>query len=126
MLYFYIIIWLICFLLFSIQRSVLAIHRLSHIDYNLLCSFLFPNNYNTIVNITRIIKYSTLIYLFYEDWKFGLIVFSIGMILQWILPIPFFLFKEYFNKKHWGMYAFLPDEASEVGITISRIGKLFF
>lgn len=126
MLYFYIIIWSIWFLLFSIQRSVLTIHRLSLINYNLLCSFLLPNNYNTMVNTIRIIKFSTLIFLFYENWKFGLTVFSIGLVLQWILPIPFFLFKKYFNKKHWGMYTFSPNEASEVGITISRIGKIFF
>ncbi|MEC4117744.1 hypothetical protein VSP20_12300 [Myroides phaeus] len=78
------------------------------------------------VNTIRIIKFSTLIFLFYENWKFGLTVFSIGLVLQWILPIPFFLFKKNFNKKHWGMYTFSPNEASEVGITISRIGKIFF
>lgn len=95
----YVLIWIVGFLQFSMQRSLLTVSRLSKIDYSILYSSMMPKFYNLGVYVRRFFKYLLLIYIFYLDWKTGLIILLVGTVISWFIPVPFFLFRNYFLKK---------------------------
>lgn len=96
----FMILWIIGFYLFGMQRASLKISRHNNVKWRGIGEQLLPNWY-PLTWIVIIAKYSLLIaILIVINWKVSIILLIISFILSIIIPIPYrFLYKKTFRKK---------------------------
>jgi len=85
----FIIIWIIEFYLFGMQRASLLISRQNDNEWKGVGDFLLPKWYS-LTWIIRILKYAILLIIFIiSNWKLTLILFLSDLLLVTIIPIPY-------------------------------------
>lgn len=96
----FIILWIIEFYLFGMQRASLRISRHNNVEWKGIGEQLLPNWY-PLTWIVIIAKYGLLVaILIVIDWKLAIGILVISFILSTIIPIPYrVLYKNTFRKK---------------------------
>ncbi|MBU0560297.1 MAG: hypothetical protein KJ799_14780 [Bacteroidetes bacterium] len=96
----FIILWIIEFYLFGMQRASLRISRHNNVEWKGIGEQLLPNWY-PLTWIVIIAKYGLLVaILIVIDWKLAIGLLVISFILSTIIPIPYrVLYKNTFRKK---------------------------
>lgn len=96
----FIVIWVLEFYLFGMQRASLIISRNNNVEWLSFAEQLLPSWY-PLTWIVRIAKYGILLVIFIViNWKPAIILLVVGFILSSILPIPYkLLYKRAFRKR---------------------------
>lgn len=87
----FVVVWLIEFYLFGLQRATLLIIRTNNADYSKYSSLMLPEWY-FITWIFRIGKYILLLFIAINNWKLGIGLFVGQFIASVIIPIPYKFF----------------------------------
>jgi hypothetical protein len=96
----FVIIWLIEFYLFGMQRASLLISRQNNVEWRGVGEYLLPNWY-PVTWLIRILKYGLLIaILIIINWKWAFGLLCLSFIILTITPIPYrFFYKKTFRNK---------------------------
>ena len=96
----FIVIWVLEFYLFGMQRASLIISRSNNIDWQSIGKQLLPS-WHPFTWIVRVAKYGLLITIFiFINWKPAIILLVVSFLLSSFLPIPYkLLYKRIFRKR---------------------------
>lgn len=95
----FLVVWIIEFYLFGLQRASLLITRESDLDYSTYGPLLLPDWY-PITWIFRIGKYILLVVILFINWRWSIGLFLIQFLASLVIPIPYkFLYSDIFRNK---------------------------